>query len=157
MSNSDADQAKTRAAVYILLLKNNKTPMILRSNTGYRDGEWALPSGKVDHNEPFTVAAIREAKEEIGVKIQAKDLDYVLTLHRKSDNNPNEAWVDMLFVCKEWSGEPYNAEPEKHSELQWFALDNLPDTLMDYQRAIINGYVHNENYIEFGWKQGDYK
>lgn len=73
-----------------------------------------------------------------------------------SNNDPTEAWVDMLFVCKLGRGETVNAEPEKHSELRWFKLDELPETLMDYQRAIINEYVNNNNFIESGWKDDDY-
>ncbi len=156
MSDTDPKQAATRAAVYIFLKRGNKTAMILRSNTGYRDGQWAMPSGKVDHGEPFTLAAIREAKEEVGVDIDAKDLKYILTLHRKSDDNPINGWVDVLFVCETWEGEPYNAEPHKHADMQWFELENLPEKVMDYQLAIIQGYIDKQNYIEFGWREGDY-
>jgi len=156
MSDSDPKQASTRAAVYVFLKRGNQTAMILRSNTGYRDGEWAMPSGKVDHGEPFTVSAIREAKEEVGIDIDIKDLQYVLTLHRKSDNNPANAWVDVLFVCESWKGEPYNAEPHKHSALKWFDMDDLPSEVMDYQRALMQAYKNKTPYVEFGWKEDDY-
>jgi 8-oxo-dGTP pyrophosphatase MutT (NUDIX family) len=155
-SNNDPNQAKTRAASYMLLIKDNQTFLIKRSNTGYRDGEWSLPAGKVDAGESFTEAAVREAFEEVGVTVDAQDMHYALTMHRKSDNAPGEAWVDVMFVCHEWLGEPHNAEPHKHGEGAWFGLDALPQELMEYQHALINAYNNKQTYFEFGWKEGEY-
>lgn len=115
-----------------------------------------MPSGKVDQGEAFSAAAIREAKEEVGIDIRPEDLEYVLTLHRKSDDNPDQAWVDILFICEKWEGEPYNAEPHKHSELQWLDLDELPTTVMEYQRALVEAFKNNVPYVEFGWKENEY-
>lgn len=155
-SDNDPNQARTRAAVYIMIKKGNKAPFIKRSNTGYRDGEWAMPSGKVDRGESFSAAAIREAKEEVGVDIHPEDLEYVLTLHRRSDDKPDQAWVDVLFVVEKWEGEPYNAEPHKHGELKWLELDELPMTVIEYQRALVEAHKNNLPYVEFGWKEHEY-
>jgi ADP-ribose pyrophosphatase YjhB (NUDIX family) len=155
-SDNDPNQARTRAAVYIMIKKGNKAPFIKRSNTGYRDGEWAMPSGKVDQGESFSAAAIREAKEEVGVDIHPEDLEYVLTLHRRSDDKPDQAWVDVLFVVEKWEGEPYNAEPHKHGELKWLELDELPMTVMEYQRALVEAHKNNLPYVEFGRKEHEY-
>ena len=156
-SNDDPNQAKTRAASYMILLRDGKVFLIKRANTGYRDNEWSLPAGKVDGNETFTMAAVREAHEEAGVTVDPENMRYALTMHRKSDNAPDEAWVDTLFVCEQWEGEPHNAEPHKHSEGEWFDLDNLPSDFMEYQVALVQAYNQRRVYFEFGWDDADYQ
>lgn len=155
-SNDDPNQAKTRAASYMILLRDGKIFLIKRANTGYRDNEWSLPAGKVDVDETFTMAAVREAQEEAGVTVDPENMRYALTMHRKSDNAP-EAWVDTLFVCEQWDGEPHNAEPHKHSEASWFDLDDLPSDFMEYQIALVRAYNERRVYFEFGWDDADYQ
>ena len=152
MTKKEPLLASTRAACYMILIKHNKVCLILRSNTGYRDGEWALPSGKVDLDETFSQSAVRELSEEVGVTTQVLNIEHAITSHRKSDNESGVAWADVYFVCKSWKGEPYNAEPHKHEELRWFDVDDLPDSLMDYQRKALEAWRIGNKYIEIGWE-----
>lgn len=149
--STEPELANTRAACYMILIKDNKIPLVFRSNTGYRDNEWALPSGKLDLGETFTEGSIRELKEEIGVDAETKDIEHAITSHRKSDNDPRQAWVDIYFVCNKWQGEPSNTEPHKHSELKWFDLDNLPEDMMGYQKQALEEWKQGKKYTEFDW------
>ena len=65
------DTGTPRIAVYLLIEQAGKYAFIMRSNTGWRDGYYALPAGKVEKNESFTQGAIREAAEEVGITILA--------------------------------------------------------------------------------------
>jgi len=73
-----------RVAVYIILIKGEKVLLSRRFNTGWMDGKYSLISGHIDGNESISKAMIREAKEEIGIKIIKKDLIPITVLHRKS-------------------------------------------------------------------------
>jgi 8-oxo-dGTP diphosphatase len=55
-------------AIFVLLIKENKVFFIRRANTGWKDGQYSLIGGHLDGDEPATVAAVREAKEEAGCK-----------------------------------------------------------------------------------------
>ena len=147
------ETATPRIAVYMLFEQAGKYAFVLRSNTGWRDGFYALPSGKVEKSESFTQAAIREAKEEVGVTIKAKDLHAVLTCHRMEDGND---WVDTLFVVDTWQGELVNNEPHMHSELTWFALDAMPVNVTPNQRITILAYLRGEHFYELGWDGADF-
>ncbi|MBT4604448.1 NUDIX domain-containing protein [archaeon] len=56
-------------AVDIALLKEDKVFLIRRKGSDFADGEYRTPGGKIDPGEDALMAAVREAKEEIGVNI----------------------------------------------------------------------------------------
>jgi 8-oxo-dGTP diphosphatase len=53
--------------VFVLLIDDNNVLLGLRAGTGYADGQWAAPSGKLELGEDAVTAIRREAAEEIGV------------------------------------------------------------------------------------------
>ena len=140
-------------ASFVILKKNGKIAFVLRTHTGWMDGYYGLPSGKVEKGEAFTTAAIREAKEEVGATIQKEDLRYVLTMRRKH-NGPGDAteWVDVLFEVTKWEGEPYNAEPHKHGELVWLDPKNLPENMVPPIRFALEEISKGRQYTEYGWE-----
>jgi 8-oxo-dGTP pyrophosphatase MutT (NUDIX family)/NTP pyrophosphatase (non-canonical NTP hydrolase) len=145
--------AIAKTAAYVVLKDEDKIALVLRSNTGYRDGEWSLPAGRVEPGETFAQAALRELKEEAGVTASPADIRQICSSHRKSDSAADEAWVDVFFVCENWQGTAVNAEPEKHSELRWFDIDDLPEKFIDYQHApVVAWHAGDTHYVEFGWQ-----
>lgn len=138
--------ATARVAAYVIFRKNNKVAFVLRSNTGWMDGHWGLPSGKVDEGETYKQAAVREAKEEVGVDVLEEDLRYVHTAHRHAEDD----WVDVYFEVLKWKGELVNNEPYIHSELGWFEVDKLPKKIASVETAL-KAIENNIQYSEYGW------
>ncbi len=90
------DTATPRIASYVLVKNSEgKIAFLMRSNTSWMNGYYGLPSGKVEKDEPFSVAAIREALEEIGIKIEPNDLKYALIMHRKEADDVDNTWADI--------------------------------------------------------------
>lgn len=144
------DTAKPYLASFVVLRKGNKVAFVLRSNTDWMNGFYGLPAGKVEVDERATTGAVRELKEEVGVDVKESDLKVVHIAHRKSDD-ATLAWIDILFEAKTWKGEPYNAEPDKHSELAWLDVDNLPDNIVPAIRFYIEQIKKGEFYSEYNW------
>lgn len=142
------DTGTPRIAVYLLLEQEGKFAFIMRTNTGWRDGFFTLPAGKVEKYESFTAGAIREAVEEVGITIKPEDLQSVVICHRVEDGSD---WIDNMFVVKKWTGEVVNNEPHMHGELAWFALDALPENVTPNQRSMVAAYLRGETYCELGW------
>jgi len=76
-----------KLASLLILEKDGKVLLLRRFNTGYEDGKYTLPSGKVDANETFINAVIREGFEEVNAQILNHDLDSVHVLYRKKMMN----------------------------------------------------------------------
>lgn len=141
------DTATPYVASYVILRKSGKVAFVLRANTGWMNGYYGLPSGKVEKGENFIDAAIREAREEVGIEVSRGGLKHLLTVHRSEGND----WVDVYFEAINWRGEPFNAEPEVHSELAWLDLDNLPKNIIPSVRHAMKEIRAGKYYSEFGW------
>ena len=138
-------------ACYVIIRREDKVLFVLRENTGYLDGNYCLPAGRVEENETCLQGACREAEEEVGIVLDPEHLRHVHTQHRYTATSNNKSWIDVFFDVEEWSGEPTNTEPDKHSKIEWLPIDDLPDNIMDYQRHALLEIAKNQPYSEFGW------
>lgn|SRR3989344_4592371 len=138
-----------RLAVYLVLIKDGKTLLSRRYKTGWQDGNYSLVAGHVDGNEPATTALIREVKEEAGLDLSPGDVRAVHTMHRYS---LDVEYIDIFFTADKWGGLPTIREPEKCDDLQWFAVDNLPENTLPYVRDAIANIQKGVPYSESGWR-----
>jgi len=127
-------------AAYVVLRRGDEVLLQLRQGTGYRDGFWACAAaGHVEEGESVLAAATREALEELGVRIDAGDLEPLTAMHRTYANGrPVDERVDFFFTCSRWQGDPRRLEPNKSADLRWFALDALPDPVVPHERAVLD-------------------
>ncbi|MBX9831273.1 NUDIX domain-containing protein [Candidatus Babeliales bacterium] len=134
------------AYAIIIMRQNNKFLLIQRAeNASFAPGHYSLIGGSLEPKETFRQALVREVREEIGVTINENDLHFAHTFHR---NGVKHELVACVFECTTWQGEPQNKEPEKHRELAWFALDDLPEKIIPAHRSVIALIAKKEFYSE---------
>ncbi|RVX40416.1 ADP-ribose pyrophosphatase YjhB (NUDIX family) [Nonomuraea polychroma] len=131
--------------VHVVLLRGDTILLARRSGTGYGDGLWHLPSGHLEEGEPATHGAAREAAEELGVTIDPADLTFAHVMHRAPDR------VGLFFTTGTWTGEPYNAEPRKCSEIAWWPVHALPADMIDYPAAAIANILGRIPFAQHHW------
>ena len=80
--------------------------------------KWSFPGGSLEPGESAAQAAIREAREEVGVEIEiigkAEEREVAL---------PGKRYVISVFAARLLSGEP-KAGPEA-SEIGWFPVSEI--------------------------------
>lgn len=133
--------------VHLLFQADHKILLGKRQNTGYADGQFHLPAGHLEEDESVVAAAIREAKEELGVIIMPKDLELVYTLHQRS----NVGRLGLFFRVHRWTGTLENREPEKCGGLFWFEFSQLPREMVSYARDALINYRAGERFGLRGW------
>jgi 8-oxo-dGTP pyrophosphatase MutT (NUDIX family) len=138
-------------ACYMIVRKDDKIAFLLRENVEWMAGFYGLPQGKVEEGEPFTLAAQRELKEELGIDVDLKDIKHLLTNHRNEPSDYANRWVDVFFEITKWRGEPRNAEVHKHSKLDWFSMDELPENIIPSLKFSLEEIQDGKAYTEYGW------
>jgi ADP-ribose pyrophosphatase YjhB (NUDIX family) len=118
-----------RNAARALILQDNN--ILLLRKDGYEQGErFALPGGGQDLGETLEQALYRECMEEIGTRVEIRDLVYVADCFKPRDTQPGSTrhLVEFLFTCTVPADYvPVNGHhPDKHQvEVVWARLDEL--------------------------------
>lgn len=147
-------QRGLRSAAYLILERDGDNGpeilMLQRANTGYMDGRYSFVAGHIEFGEPVTEAMIREAQEEAGVTVAAGDLTFAHVCHRRSDDDL--IYYDFFFRASNWVGDVTNMEPDRCTDLSWFARDALPQKTIPYIRGIIEHiYTQRGSFSEYNW------
>jgi 8-oxo-dGTP diphosphatase len=138
--------------VSVIIRKGATILFVRREHTGYADCTYALPGGHVEPLEPFTLAAIREAKEEVDITIKPQDLKPVLTTHRQG-RAADDIRVGLFFEVLSWSGTPKNMEPSIHGPIAWLDAYDLPyDDIMPFQAEALRAISKGQTYAELNWR-----
>ena len=78
------EKEKFLSSIY-LIIKNESGEVLLQRRQGTKlwPGYLALPAGHIDEGENAYEAAIREAREELGVEIKTEDIIDTFVVNRK--------------------------------------------------------------------------
>ena len=109
----------------------------------YRNGKWDLPKGKLDKNETFQEAAIREVEEETGIRPDGIDFQLPSTFHmykspyRETFNQwilKETAWYQMH--CSQLNhGMPQ--QEEGITQVKWVAANDLEEVLQNTYKNLV--------------------
>lgn len=131
---------------HIFLLRDEQILLLRRAHTGYEDGNYSVPAGRLDGGEPVLQAVAREAREETGIELDLDAACVVGVMHRRS----NDERIDFFVAATEWFGQIRNAEPRKCDGLTWFPLDASPPNTIPYVGRAIENFRQGRWFDSFG-------
>jgi len=123
---------KVPVGVFIVLRRGSQVLLQQRQNCSF-SGHWGFVGGHLDGDEGIVSAAIREAREEVGINIVPTDLILKTVCH----SNKGEEYLQFYFECRNWSGEIQNKEPHKCSHLEWHEWDDTPVNTCPYLKEAV--------------------
>jgi 8-oxo-dGTP pyrophosphatase MutT (NUDIX family) len=114
-------------ATLVYLLTDTEILLAMKKR-GFGAGNYNGVGGKPESvDKTLRDTAVREAKEEIAVKINPDNLRKVATIDFFSPFEPDEKSFDQrvhVYFTNEWEGEPKETEEMKPA---WFNIDDLLD------------------------------
>lgn len=117
-----------------LIVEREKILLVKRDIEPFK-GFWVLPGGHVDYNERVEQAVKREVKEELGIRIEIKDL---VGVYSDPERDPRYHSVSVAFELKRQGGKiSLNEEAVAHN---FFHLENLPRKVGFDHRKIISDF-----------------
>ncbi len=131
------ERYQSKVAVFLILTREieGQTQILLqeRCNTGYMDGKYDTAcSGHLEKGESLSMALCREAKEEINLDIQEKNLELVSIIHPYKED-----YINVFFTTNKYTGTPKIMEPNKCDDLKWFNINELPENTIIRIRNVI--------------------
>ncbi|MCD4746924.1 MAG: NUDIX hydrolase [Bacteroidales bacterium] len=120
------------------ILENDRNIILVkRGNKPYK-GMWCLPSGFAETGESIETAALRELKEETGVKAGITNLVDV-------DSCTNYFYGDLIFLTfeVERTGGKLIAGDDA-VEVKYFPLNKIPKLAFDSNTKAVNAYIKSK-------------
>lgn len=118
----------------------------------FAQGMWDLPVGKSEPGEPITETAVREVKEETGIIIDPSGLKLAHVIHGAWGVESPNGFLTVVFVADQWSGEPMNAEPGKHSQVCWVDVNAVPTEFVSTTESALRRYLADGPQVSLdGW------
>ena len=97
-----------------LLVNERNEILLIQRGYGNRKGKWSLPGGQRDKGERYRETAVRETREETGIRMTADDLYY------ESKKNHFEVWRGKRI------GGRLKVQRKECLDAKWFQNDMLP-------------------------------
>ncbi len=114
-----------------VIILNEKNEMLLekRSPTKKQSpNKWALCAGHIDAGETPDDTIIREIKEEIGLDVSIKDLEFIKVAKRTvkfSENQYNNAFLYIYLYKTNKTEAEYIIQEEELTEVKYFRIEDV--------------------------------
>jgi 8-oxo-dGTP pyrophosphatase MutT (NUDIX family) len=121
------------------LVRNQKNEYLLI----FRRGKWDLPKGKLDADESFMEAAVREVQEECGISDITITRQLLSTYHTYPFQDglalKKTSWFEMMYRGTET---PVPQTEEDIEEVRWVSEEQLATYLPDCYSTIVDVFTY---------------
>ena len=141
--------------VHLLLLSDGDLLLGRRANTGYGDGAYEPPSGRLAERETLVEAAVRVAAAQMGIELDPARVSLAHVMHDVSGhgrmaffltadgwNRPGDALAPRDALDPRDVGAAARlAGTKSYSDFGWYPLTELPANMIDRARVAVRNYA----------------
>jgi 8-oxo-dGTP diphosphatase len=127
--------------VHLLLLRDGDLLLGRRANTGYGDGAYEPPSGRLAERETLVEAAVRVAAAQVGIEVDQARVSLAHVLHDVS----GQGRMAFFLTADGWTGDagpvPGSPQTQSYSDFGWFPSGELPANMIDRARVAVRNFA----------------
>lgn len=120
----------------VILDRENRIYLLHRNKDNVT--QWELPGGKVEINETLKQAAIREAREELGIIVKINK-----ELGEASFSENETSYRYTWYLAEIISGKASVVEPELFDDLKTFKFSELKALQLSSNMKILHAHIIN--------------
>ncbi|MCZ9337173.1 NUDIX domain-containing protein, partial [Streptomyces sp. TRM76130] len=91
--------------------------------------------------------------EETGLTVKPESLKVAHIIHGAWGVEAPNGFLTVVFAAHEWTGEPENREPRKHSQVRWVDANAIPDAFVDTTASALRRYLADGHQVSLdGWR-----
>ena len=122
--------------VHLLLLSEGEVLLGRRANTGYGDGAYEPPSGRLAERETLVEAAVRVAGAQVGIVLDPARVSLAHVMHDVS----GAGRMAFFLTADGWEGAA-GAATNSYSDFGWYPLAELPANMIDRARVAVRNFA----------------
>jgi 8-oxo-dGTP diphosphatase len=126
--------------VHLLLVSGGDLLLGRRANTGYGDGAYEPPSGRLAERETLVEAAVRVAAAQVAVALDPARISLAHVLHDVSGAGRMAFFLTADGWADDTSPVPL-AGAGSYSDFGWYPLTDLPANMIDRARVAVRNYA----------------
>ena len=111
-----------RVVAKVILVNSNHEIAMAKVKRGFFTGHWTLPGGFVDYAEHPVEGAVREVKEELGLKVNIDQNDIVQIAERIFTSEGIQ-FLSFTYKCKIDGEVTFNPKADEIEDARWFSMD----------------------------------
>lgn len=116
-----------KVGVGVFVWKDGKFLMGRRRGSHGHD-TWSVPGGHLEFDESWEECALREVREETGMRVG--NVRFFAATNDIFEED-NKHYITIWVECDWLEGEPKITEPDKWIDHQWRTFDTLPSPLFE--------------------------
>tara|TARA_Y100001968_G_scaffold139463_2_gene127598 strand:+ start:2148 stop:2858 length:711 start_codon:yes stop_codon:yes gene_type:complete len=111
-----------RVVSKVILVNSNHEIAMAKVKRGFFTGHWTLPGGFVDYAEHPVEGAVREVKEELGLKVNI-DANDIVQIAERIFTSEGIQFLSFTYKCKVDGEVNFNPKADEIEEARWFSMD----------------------------------
>ena len=111
-----------RVVAKVILVNSNHEIAMAKVKRGFFTGHWTLPGGFVDYAEHPVEGAVREVKEELGLKVNI-DANDIVQIAERIFTSEGIQFLSFTYKCKVDGEVNFNPKADEIEEARWFSMD----------------------------------
>ena len=110
--------------IVLVFIKNCEDKFLLQLTSKEKDSVIATTGGHVKSGQTSIEAILCEIEEELGLKIDDNEVEYVGTYKRKF------AFVDVYYLYRDISVDEITLQKEEVESVKWYTIDEINDLII---------------------------